>query len=469
MERERKLAGNIAKGKKLEDNIPIYANTLINEYNQFGMIELAMEYYTLFEIIKDKENPYIAQLKDEIGELNTAVYEGIVAVSGQSALDKLTDRLGKMRKSFLDKMSELTYYADCMEIYGYILDRIQGKVKDMGEEEIPDEQKFAAEVIHYIFHTKDNVVTNERIKEVIQQLPFRMTKSRYFEIVKDSIRLYKGAELSALKSYLYLFRTSAMLGKRKEKVYFKDLEKCVELLEAQDYNEITEEQYDTFSKELETSLKFIEQAQDAYMILQEIVNHLYGVLLCALEEADMDNPNVLVSKEIIASLHKELKQGTPEHIPEKSRNAVVLLEGEQEKLSGQCTVLEGVLFQIKDSYEKVVTELNLAGRFEKLYQIQKLYTSSLFVDLDNMEAEGIASEEDVNKAADELVRDMSEAFQKQSRWLRRAVMAHTTYAMPVFFNTPDEVSGYIVAALEQCHDKAEKAASCRLIREIMEY
>ena len=74
--------------------------------------------------------------------------------------------------------------------------------------------------------------------------------------------------------------------------------------------------------------------------------------------------------------------------------------------------------------------------------------------------------EDAEKAAEELVSELKQAFKGQSRLVRRAIMANTLEKIPVFFSTP-QVADYISQSLSLCDDEAEKYASKQLIQEMM--
>ena len=48
---------------------------------------------------------------------------------------------------------------------------------------------------------------------MIEQLPMRMLSSKYFDIIHESVSLYKGSRASSLEGFEYMFRTNAMLYK----------------------------------------------------------------------------------------------------------------------------------------------------------------------------------------------------------------------------------------------------------------
>ena len=52
--------------------------------------------------------------------------------------------------------------------------------------------------------------------------------------------------------------------------------------------------------------------------------------------------------------------------------------------------------------------------------------------------------------------------------VRRAVMSAVLSQLPVFFNNTDEICNYINLSLEQCNDKAERAAVIEIMKMIIQ-
>ena len=102
-------------------------------------------------------------------------------------MSEAADKLLKLRKNVMDKMQVLTAYVDCFVVYEYILNRIQYRFEDM--ELLPDDTAFVQDVVNFIFGSKDNVAINDNIHCVIGQLPMRMSRTRYFDIIKESVSI----------------------------------------------------------------------------------------------------------------------------------------------------------------------------------------------------------------------------------------------------------------------------------------
>ena len=72
------------------------------------------------------------------------------------------------------------------------------------------------------------------------------------------------------------------------------------------------------------------------------------------------------------------------------------------------------------------------------------------------------------ETADALILECKEFFKGKSRMLRRAVMANTMGIMPIVFQSPEEVSQYVMDSLQQCDDEAEKYAAKQILIDLMQ-
>src|SRR5690606_18176779 len=99
---------------------------------------------------------------------------------------------------------------------------------------------------------------NDRIKEIIGQLPIRITKSKYFDILAESLSIYKGSDIASVENYIYMLKSSAMLfqpeGMEKE---FSDLILLKKELEGADYKNLDHQTYLNLNKQLNKGSDFV--------------------------------------------------------------------------------------------------------------------------------------------------------------------------------------------------------------------
>ena len=139
----------------------------------------------------------------------------------------------------------------------------------------------------------------------------------------------------------------------------------------------------------------------------------------------------------------------------------------QERIYESMNTADAVLEETMKTRREIIAQLGLEDSFQALQQLVQLSSGSDFVELEWKDEEEKVTPEDVEKAAEELVSELKQAFKGQSRLVRRAIMANTLEKIPVFFSTPQEVADYISQSLSLCDDEAEKYASKQLIQEMM--
>ena len=69
---------------------------------------------------------------------------------------------------------------------------------------------------------------------------------------------------------------------------------------------------------------------------------------------------------------------------------------------------------------------------------------------------------------DKLITELTEFFNSNQKIVNKSVMSLVLSKLPVFFNNITEVQDYIYNSLNNCTNKAEKAACIEIINGLME-
>jgi len=460
---KKQLIKNINNGNNLTENIPAYLGEMANNYYQQAVSHVTMQYYTLYEQVVEQTVSC-----DEIEETRKFLHECMGMITERKAdtdYYELSKKLDEHRNVVIKKMEVLTSYTDQLLVYEYILNRIEYQFKN--EQADFDETVFAQELMNYIFGLQENYVINERVKEVIGQLPVRMARTKYFELIKNSMSLYKGSDKASLDTYLYMLRTSAMLYKPEGiDTYFKELKQMIKVFESADYDNLTEDQYRELNEMIQEKAQFIKEVSDCFVSMQEIINNLYVISLLYDKHIELENKNLSNCRQVIGSIYQLFAQNVLGDIPVESMQKLFELEGYQEELAMDAQVLESALFTVGETYVEEMKEIGLAKRYETLINVNKLLSTSIFMELKE-EAVEIASEACVDFECKQLVEELSSLFKEKSIRIVRAVIASTIDKMPVFFQSQKDVSEYIEQSLFACKDKAEKQASYEILKSIL--
>lgn len=463
----KNICKQIKSGKLLEENIPELFNNLANHYKIYAGNNLAMYYTSFYEqYLEDGEN-WSKDAKDIILKLNKIIHDQILKQS-KANIQKSIQKVDELRKEIMKRMNYLSVYIDMFRIYEYVLNRIEYRFKP--EEMIAiDNDEFAKEVLRYIFDSEDNVLINTKILEIVGQLPVRMTKQKYYDVVRESLRNYIGADQSSLNTYLYMFRTTAMLHMEEgmEKAYPK-LWEDKEVLSKLKYKDIAKEEFTKVEQILKEATAFLDKETSIYYSLQEIINAVYALLLIR-NYVGIADPQTLVLEDAIQTILNKvntlflLKDNTADELGLDFE----ALEGVQEELSYTFMVTDDALNEIDNNYRNLVESLTIEPFLNTLLRTRKLLSDSLFIDLDEVVVADKVEEGQILMEEEKLLNDLTELFNNHDRTIVRAVMANTLGQMPVFFNNHTEVMDYVRYSLERCNDPYEKSACVEIIKSLM--
>ena len=482
-----KCIRELSKNHNVCEMLPEYVKQCMNYYGSHACYKLALEYYMFFENISEEAGPLESGENRILEQINSITGSFFWKMPDREGCKKLAGEILELRKEITGRMQVLSAYVDCFSVYEYILNRVEYRFKEMAK--MPEDVQFTEDVVQFIFSSKDNTLINEKVRFIIGQLPMRMLRSKYFDIIRESVSVYKGCSLSSLESFEYMFRTNAMLYKDENMdIYFTQFKKTLEELKNANFEDIDSTQYKTYNDKVEESTYELLKLSDLYILFGEIVNLLYTVVAAAAytEETDrvqdkslgvavtvIKGINVLFSgedndiwklAEVALDLEKEKLGWLSELLDE--------LTGKQEVISEILDMAEAALGQVIEVHDEAIDNLGLTENFDLLKRLSLLNSNSTFAEL--MEEKGAEDVKVTAQMADEaagrLINEVKELFRNSSRILRRAVMASTLEKIPVFFNTPQEVADYVSLSLLQCEDEAEKYASKEIIiDEIEEY
>lgn len=465
----KKCARELGKNKDVDKNLLKYTDMALCYNKNMAHIRLAMEYYMFYETVEEEINPYINSVKDTLDEFNNIVERFFETSPDKEMCKELLDKLLVIRKEVISKMQVLTAYVDCFTVYEYVFNRLQYRFDEMGE--MPEDTEFIESVAKYIFATKDNAIINENIRFIIGQLPMRILRSKYFDIIRESVSIYKGNEVDSLKGFEYMFRTNAMLYKDKNMdIYFTEFKQSLDEFKSLDYDNISEETYRTYSEKAKENVKKLTDISDLYMQLGKLINAAYIIILATQETGNVDvSVNAInAAKTIIRGINSLFTGKDRENSKDKLSWLSGFFDeimGQQEDIMETIDIADAILDETVNAQHDAIKRLGLVEKFSALRQMSLLNSSSTFAELDKETGGAKVTKEMADETAARLISEIKELFKNSSRILRRAVMANTIDKMPVFFNNPQDVFDYVSSSFTQCDDEAEKYASKEIIME----
>ena len=371
-------------------------------------------------------------------------------------------------------MKVLTSYTDAFEMYEYILNRKEYSYPENVDEEIQKELKeldeagvsdFAEEIYRFVFADQDKVAINSKLQSIIGQLPIRMTKNRFYDILGETLDIYNGVEKESLDQFIEMIENTALIRLPEGfETEYPELHEALEVLKAGDYTVLDYDGYRKLTDVLDRSAAFLNSVVTEYMLIIELVNDLY-VMMLALDSKEGVSESC---KKAMTVIEKAVADDG-EHL----EDVYALLDdivGEQELAGEHKVMLESAVYDISTGYTDDIAANELQDTYRDLEIMDKLLSGSMFVDIDNIAVMGVLNVDTDYIAAckEKLTNEFADLFAANSMTVNRAIMAKILSNIPVFFNTTDEIREYVNGSLSRCREKSELLADYIVIKQMME-
>lgn len=467
----KKIIKEINNNQNLEINLPVYARHMNNLYNKCAAVEMAMDYYTYYEMISDcviKDE----KLKKYTEEFNSIVREYIVNVKVDEERKKAVERIDVLRNKTYKTVDILSAYADIFSRYEYVSNRCEYLFKGEDIDSKYTDEDFTREIMQYIFSDEDNTVINSKICEIIAELPLRLTKNKFFQLLSDGLSVYSKTDKETIDDFVYLLKSSAMLTLPEGLDEYDELNSIFRMVKDIDYANITKEEFNKLENELRYSADFIETQTNMFMMLQGLINKAYVLILTA-PYADECDKETECSMKIIKEINAEFDDNDFISLSDDVTDLFVFLEGVPEKTYEILNRDEYILDNIKKTHLSIIKSIMSDNIYQGLFISQNLITDSLFVDLTEAKAvfetkteteADFDVKEYIDRVRDELVMLLTEFFKNNQKQVNRSVMALIISRLPVFFNNITEIQDYVYNSLSNCTNKSEKLAAIEIVK-----
>jgi hypothetical protein len=445
---ERNLIQEMKKKKKYGVHLNEYTQYFSTMYYEYASIQLAFSYYTVYEILSEMEDcTFIAPVFQEL--TSDLSLQGETAIT---AINTLRDRI-------IEIMDCVTLYTDALCIFEHILSRVEYRFRD--DAVVPDLSVVTTRIQQFIFADKDAVVTNDKIKSIVSELPLRMTKQRFYDIVSDSLSIYKDSDEEGVLGFVYMLRTIAGLKRDYQPVDgLRDMTAFIKECETTDYANISRADYERMRTQLNEYTEELNQIVTIYIQIQECINHFYTMQLCAPHMGSAGSA-CASAMAMVEQIRRNVDDADTESVLNGCNEHLEALEGKQESVMERLMEYEALLGDVASEHGDDVA-------VQSLVTCSKLVSSSMFIDLNAGENSVPVTDDFLQKTTASLLQEFADFFKSHSQIVNRAVMSRVLGAVPVFFNSADEVSEYVAYALEHCSDKSELAASIAIINQIIE-
>lgn len=415
---------------------------------RFSYTRLALNFYNYYETVGEAE-----VLTEELNLLFTE-FQGILDafIKGNTDITCLQKLRGQVTKI----MEVITAYTDCFLIYEYVVNRLERNFIPSVTDTLSDKE-LAEEIMRFFTSSQDSAVMNSRIQQVVGELPVRFTKNKFFSLVQEGLSVYLGSQKKGFESMMYLLDTGSMLKLPSDMdTFYPKLYQMLLQFRQADYNQMTKEQYEELVEYLNLSSEILTHESGLYFMLQELINDLY-VLYLTKEDAVVDLKEEAIRNKIFTVILNRLQEGDFGYY-EEDDELLIHLEGKQESFYEKYLKYE-VAGEPVDAADPAV---------QKRQMIEKLLSDSPFVSLEKeLDTPDTVDREYFEQRLADFFGELGTLFADSPKKVVRAIMAKTLSALPIFFNSVEEIENYMIQSLENCTDSAEKETCIELIKELM--
>ena len=453
------LLTDIRADRNREEALIKYLRLMAAGFENYATIKMSMNLFTLYEMSEEISLDRRDEIENYLDTLNMALRT--IYVDKKGADEELINDISGIREKITKSMQTLTYYTDALEIYEYILNRREPEILGTTDEELDTEQ-LANDMFNFVFAEKDKMIVNTRIQDFIAQLPVRMTKTRFYDIISNSLSIYRGGEQKAVDDFVESIRDASLMKLDTDiSDEYPKLAELYEKISKADYKQLDRAGFDEIADMITEATGIIQEAVTDYLMLTEIINDVLIVLYTdsfsdkSFLGKEYNTASGIIGEIVVAD---DIYQAS-----DRFDNLFAELEGSQEAAYEELVSLEANLEQLSGEYYDVYDSESIRSYFDNLFKADMLTSTSLFMDIDgvtpdirvvNEEADEIYIEETKNS----LVQDFDELFTRLNKLEKRSVMAKVLSLMPVFFNSQQEILEYFQYALSSCTDKGELTA-----------
>lgn len=415
---------------------------------RYSYSRLALNYYTFYETMcEDIKRPEIfLQYSSDFHEiLNSFLH-------GQERLEQLDT----LRNQVIHAMEVITAYADCFQIYEYVLNRMERRFQEHPTK-VEDIHKIVPRVIDFLIQSEDTMVLNERIQQIIGELPIRFTRQKFYTMLLDGLSVYIGSEKRSLDDMMYTLRTESMIENpdNMEQGY-EELYQILEQLKAADYRGMEKQQYLAYMDSITFVSERLLQDAGIYMLLQDMLNDLY-VMILANPHAMIELQEKQTLEKIVTGVLNEFKSGNTSIVDDAITELLCELEGKQESAMERYLSYPLPNEGEEDPIRLIAQKVDRLLSGSPFVKVEEEYTSSELVDYRLLEEQ-----------TSHLCRDLDQLFTQLAKPVVRAIMAKLLASLPSAFQSADKFQDYMVKSLESCTDAAERETCIELLNEIME-
>lgn len=454
----------IKKGHNIESNLPLYGRSLMESYDMQSHCKLVLNYVSNHEFLSCYKG-LDEELVLEGIQLLSALIDRVVIRQDVSNLEGDINTLDALRKRLVAQSGELNKYVNFLQVYEQLCHVARFRFQEILPA-LPSDKELVQQLMGYVQRGKDPIEVNGRMKELLGELPVRLTKQKFLDMLDLSCMCYIGARTDMVENFFeHLDECAQMLNFQALSPKYEALYALAQGLMDTDFNTLDLEGFEELYQEMEEATQELTQGFSSTLGLLELINDMYVILIA--------RPFVLREDKAIDTARTILKAYADNQVDKESSVAqqmknIQKLSERQELLVGNHMLMEDQLTLISKAHMKEIEAMMLKPLFNGLYRNLSLTGLNIFADIQEDISYKNADKDYIKGKIQALKTTFETAFAQHKSALNRVVMALTFDRLPVAFNTMGEMEQYVENSLALCRDPFEKAAAIEGLMEIIE-
>ena len=376
--------------------------------------------------------------------------------------EDLDKRAGRLREELKEFATDVYAYRDIICLHEYVLRRI--KPADMQSPQALNDEAEARELLTAIFKASSNSVINENIVAAVSQLPLRMTKARYHDILMNELQAYADASADAFERNMFLMKMSAGISDRPAGS-ITEVDKFIADFAEYDLKDISTARKEELEERLDDCKELLDDYRDILELIVQTVDYFLVYMKNFRDSSAEDIAEVKRLKSIVDESLANFERGMRDDMSDKVHELFASTEGLADEEFEHIAKSLGHF--LKSSEAK--TDLELKPYFDRFLLCDRLLSQSYYADIENIDEEDTRTigKEAVEKAVDSFCEELYAKSADDTKMMTRARMAASFSYIPVFFNSRTEVMNYVLESIGGCRDNYEKAVSLKAAKDAL--
>jgi len=454
-----KLIRELKSKKNVEENLLSFVSETNKAAFRFAKISLSFYFLTLSDnclsgLLADEKNAVFAPELKELGKLLNAY------LSGKEVDPQKVEALRVQNRALVENITKAVDQFTTLE---YVLNRVEHRFVGQKslDKDYSDYEK-THELITYLGNFEKDA-QNLAVMRILEQLPVRLTKNKFYETVSERLSIYKEGEVSSFLSMVDSIKSASGINDGTEEVLYPELNEIYQKCSGSNFEETTRNDFESLQEQLANIGETLNLHMDLGSSVQEVLN-AFEVVVLSKEHAAMEEREEKACDLILNESYKAFS-------------------GKKKSLNNAyeaCSILEGKLEESEEEYRNWMNEYEVfANDFEKeiasgkipfdqLYAIFILCSNSAFADVEKKDAiHNLVTDKFFNEVTLKLNESYAALFATLSRPFIRGIMARVFSLLPPRFQSQEDLENFIYESLSACHDEAEKLGCLEIIENIM--